>query len=106
MVRRLSPEAHILHGRMGLGDDVHRVPVLPQGFDDPLGQVRLARPRKAGQQHALAVQATGHGILHSPPRRFRSDGLRLHAGLPTLALQPGLLLVAIDGRTVPVRHLQ
>ena len=47
VVRRLSPQAHVLHGRMGLGDDVHR----------PLGQVSLARPRKARQQQALAVQA-------------------------------------------------
>ena len=68
--------------------------------------MRLARPRKARQQQALAIQAVGHGILHSPPRRLGSDGLRLHARLPILALQPGHLLVAIDGRAVPVRHLQ
>ena len=53
-----------------------------------------------------AVAHVAHGVLHSPPRRLRSDGLRLHARLPILALQPGDLLVAIDGRAVPVRHLQ
>ena len=106
VVRRLCPQAHVLHGRMGLRDDVHRVPVLPQRLHDPLGQMGLARPREARQQQALAVQAVGHGILHPPPRRLGSDGLRLHARLPILALQPGDLLVAIDGRAVPVRHLQ
>ena len=106
MVRRLSSQAHVLHRRMGLRDDVHRVPVLPQSLDDLLGQVGFAGPRKAREKEALAVQAVAHGVLDSTPRRLRPDGLRLHARLAILALQPGDLLVAIDGRAVPMRHLQ
>ena len=105
VVRRLRSQAHILHGSMGLGDNVHRVPVVPQSLDDLLGQVGLAGPRKARQQQA-PVQTVAHRVLHSAPRRLRSDRLRFHAGLPILPPQPGHFLVAIDGRAVPVRHLQ
>ena len=106
MVRRLRPQPHILHGRMGLGDDVHRVPVLPKRLHDLLGQVRLPGPRKARQQQALAVQAVAHRVLHPAPGRLRPDRLRLHAWLAVLPLQPRHLLVAIDGRAVPMGHAQ
>ena len=79
MVGRPRPQAYVLHGCVGFGDDVHRVPMLSEGLDDLLGQMSLAGPRKACEQQALAVQAVAHRVLHSAPRRLRSEWLRFHA---------------------------
>ena len=46
VVRSLCPQAHVLHGRMGLRNDVHRVPVLPQASTIFLAKCVLPVPGK------------------------------------------------------------
>ena len=102
-VRRLRSGAQVLHGAVGLGDELDHLPELAELRHDLARQVRLPGAGHARQKEALSVQAVQEGVLHAPPLRAVAGQVgRLDAGLPVLALQALALLEAVHRRAVLV----
>ena len=65
--------AEVLHGGVGLRDDLDPVAFLAEAGDDLAGQVGFAGAGVAGQQQALALEAVEHRIRVCVS--FQSHGL-------------------------------
>ena len=132
VVGRLRLRAAVLHGGVGLRDDLDPEPLLPEAGHDLAGQVSLAGAGVAGQQQALALEAgssasfqldgllTGsasmHGFRYWPSRALTSS--HRYTGVPSVlladeAVQQGLVFlgqvledhaVGFDGLEVLGRH--
>ena len=68
-VRRLRSGAQVLHGAVGLGDELDHLPELAELRHDLARQVRLPGAGHARKEEALSVQAVQEGVLHAPPLR-------------------------------------
>ena len=102
-VRGLRAGTQVLHGAVGLGDELDHLPELAELRHDLARQVRLPGAGHARQEEALPVQAVQEGVLHAPPLRAVAGQVgRLDAGLPVLALQALALLEAVHRRAVLV----
>ena len=85
-VRRLRSGAQVLHGAVGLGDELDHLPELAELRHDLARQVRLPRAGHARNKKALPVQAVQDRVLHAPPLRAIAGQVgRLDAGLPVIS---------------------
>ena len=99
MVGRLRLHAEVLHGGVGLRDDLDLVPF----FLDLARQVGFPGARVARQQQAFAFEAVEHGVLRDlPVHRAAIRTLGLDSGDPVLALEALDLLAPVHGRAVGV----
>ena len=102
MVGRLRLHSKVLHGGVGLRDDLHLVPFFPEGGHDLACQVGLPGARVAGQQQAPALEAVEHRVLRDLPGVNVAHALRLDSGDPILAFEALDLLASVHGRAVGV----
>ena len=101
VVGRLRLHAEVLHGGVGLRDDLDLVPFFPEGGHDLARQVGFPGARVARQQQASAFEAVQHGVFRDlPVHRAAVRTLGLDSGDPVLALEALDLLAPIHGRAV------
>ena len=101
VVGRLRLHAEVLHGGVGLRDDLDLVPFFPEGGHDLARQVGFPGARIARQQQASAFEAVEHGVFRDlPVHRAAVRTLGLDSGDPVLALEALDLLAPIHGRAV------
>ena len=101
VVGRLRLHAEVLHGGVGLRDDLDLVPFFPEGGHDLARQVGFPGARIARQQQASAFEAVEHGVFRDlPVHRAAVRTLGLDWGDPVLALEALDLLAPIHGRAV------
>ena len=102
VVGRLRLRAEVLHGGVGLRDDLDVVPFFPEGGHDLARQVGFPRARVARQQKAFALEAVEHGVFRDLPVRRAAiiRTLGLDSGDPVLALEALDLLAPVHGRAV------
>ena len=88
VVGRLLLHAEVLHGGVGLRDDLDLVPFFPEGGHDLARQVGFPGARIARQQQASAFEAVEHGVFRDlPVHRAAVRTLGLDSGDPVLALE-------------------
>ena len=98
---RLRLHAEVLHGGVGLRDDLDLVPFFPEGGHDLARQVGFPGARIARQQQASAFEAVEHGVFRDlPVHRAAVRTLGLDSGDPVLALEALDLLAPMHGRAV------
>ena len=104
VVSRLRLHAEVLHGGVGLRDDLDLVPFFPEGGHDLARQVGFPGARVARQQQAFAFEAVEHGVPRDLPVRRAAiiRTLGLDSGDPVLALEALDLLAPVHGRAVGV----
>ena len=104
VVSRLRLHAEVLHGGVGLRDDLDLVPFFPEGGHDLARQVGFPGARVARQQQAFAFEAVEHGVPRDLPVRCAAiiRTLGLDSGDPVLALEALDLLAPVHGRAVGV----
>ena len=104
VVGRLRLHAEVLHGGVGLRDDLDLVPFFPEGGHDLARQVGFPGARVARQQQAFAFEAVEHGVPRDLPVRRAAiiRTLGLDSGDPVLALEALDLLAPVHGRAVGV----
>ena len=102
VVGRLRLHAEVLHGGVGLRDDLDVVPFFPEGGHDLARQVGFPGARVARQQKAFALEAVEHGVFRDLPVRRAAiiRTLGLDSGDPVLALEALDLLAPVHGRAV------
>ena len=67
VIGRLRLHAEVLHGGVGLRDDLHLVPFFPEGGHDLARQIGFPGARVAGQQQAPTLEAVEHRVLRDLP---------------------------------------
>ena len=102
VVGRLRLHAEVLHGGVGLRDDLHLVPFFPEGGHDLARQIGFPGARVAGQQQAPTLEAVEHRVLCDLPGVNVAHALRLDSGDSVLAFEALDLLASVHGRAVGV----
>ena len=102
VVGRLRLHAEVLHGGVGLRDDLDLVPFFPEGGHDLARQVGFPRARVAGQQQAPALETVEHRVLRELPGVYVALAFRLDSGDPVLAFEALDLLASVHGHAVGV----
>ena len=102
VVGRLRLHAEVLHGGVGLRDDLHLVPFFPEGGHDLARQIGFSGARVAGQQQAPTLEAVEHRVLCDLPGVNVAHALRLDSGDSVLAFEALDLLASVHRRAVGV----
>ena len=98
VVGRLRLHAEVLHGGVGLRDDLHLVPFFSEGGHDLARQIGFPGARVAGQQQAPTLEAVEHRVLCDLPGVNVAHALRLDSGDSVLPFEALDLLASVHGR--------
>ena len=98
VVGRLRLHAEVLHGGVGLRDDLHLVPFFSEGGHDLARQIGFPGARVAGQQQAPTLDAVEHRVLCDLPGVNVAHALRLDSGDSVLPFEALDLLASVHGR--------